>query len=68
MMRPMRSTPTDKVSTDNVRVNEVAQETTFQSVKGGREGTEERVLSLRAEPMRCKVHCRNVPNEMFVDR
>merc|ERR1712136_512705 len=32
---------------DNMRVNEAAQEIIFRSVKGGVEGTEERVLALR---------------------
>ena len=66
MMSSMRLIPTNKVSTDNIRVNEAAQEITFRSVKGGVEGTEERVLSLRNEPQRCEMNCREVSTEMRV--
>merc|ERR1712065_37752 len=64
MVRSMRLIPTNKVSTDNIRVNEAAQEIIFRSVKGGAEGTEERVLSLRTEPLRCEIHCREVSTEV----
>jgi hypothetical protein len=67
MVRSMRLIPTNKVSTDNIRVNEAAQEITFRSVKGEVEGTEERVLSLRTEPLRCEIHCREVSTEMRVN-
>ena len=52
---------------DNIRVNEGAQEITFRSVKGGVEGTKERVLSLRTVPLGCEIHCRKMSNEMRVN-
>merc|ERR1712064_240072 len=67
MVRSMRLIPTNKVSTDNIRVNEAAQEIIFRSVKGGVEGTEERVLALRTEPLRCEIHCREVSTEVRVN-
>merc|ERR1719328_428667 len=67
MVRSMRMIPTNKVSTENIRVNEAAQEIIFRSVKGGAEGTEERVLSLRTEPLRCEIHCREVSTEVRVN-
>ena len=60
MMRSMRLILTNKVLTDNIWVNEVAQEIIFRSVKGGVEDIEERVLALRTEPLRCQIHCREV--------
>ena len=44
----------------NIRVNEAAQEITLRSVKGDVEGIKERILSLRAEPLRCEIHRRKV--------
>ena len=63
----MRFIPTNKVSTDNIGVNEAAQEIMFRSVKGGAEGTEERVLAWRTEPLRCETHCREVSTEVRVN-
>merc|ERR1712065_30987 len=63
---PMTSSR-DKLSKDNIRVNEAAQEIIFRSVKGGVEGTEERVLALRTEPLRCEIHCREVSTEVRVN-
>ena len=37
------------------RVNEAAQEITFSSATGGVEGTQERILSLGTEPLRCEM-------------
>jgi len=64
MVRSMRMIPTNKVSTENIRVNEAAQEIIYRSVEGGVESTDDLVLSLRTEPLRCEIHCRNVATQI----
>ena len=63
----MRLISTNKVSTDKIRVHEAAQETTFRSVMGGVEGIQELILSVHAEPPRCEIHRREVPNGMRIN-
>jgi len=64
MVRSMRMIPTNKVSTENIRVNEAAQEILYRSVEGGVESNDDLVLSLRTEPLRCEIHCRNVATQI----
>merc|ERR1712012_1109683 len=66
MVRSMRMIATNKFSTDNIRINEAAQEIIYRSVERGVESTDERVLSLRTEPLRCEIHCRNVATQIRV--
>ena len=67
MVRSMRLIPTNKVSTDNIRVNEAAQEIMFRSVKGGAEGTEERSWrgalnrnAVRFTVVKCPPRCESI--------
>jgi hypothetical protein len=66
MVRSMRLISTNTFSTDNIYINEAAQEIIFRAVQGGVEGTDERVLSLRTEPLRCEIHCRNAATQIRV--
>ena len=43
-------------TTLGIPANEAAQEIIFRSVTAGVEGSEERILTLRAEPLRCEIH------------
>ena len=56
--------PVNKVLTDNIRINEEAQEITFRSVKGGMKGTEERAClcalkrdATRLSAVKCPLRC-----------
>jgi len=66
VVRSMRMIHTNKFSTDNIHINEAAQEIIYRSVEGGVESTDERVLSLRTQPLRCEIHCRNVATQIRV--
>ena len=48
------------LTTLGIRVNEAAQEIIFRSVTAGVEGSEELILTLRTEPLRCEIHRREV--------
>ena len=39
----------------------------FSAVKGGAHGTAERILSLRTEPLRCEIHCREASTVVRVN-
>merc|ERR1719203_2684437 len=69
MQRTMRllQKPGSPTVTDNIRVNESAQEITYRPVVNGKESDEERVFALRTDPLRLEMFCRNSRNEMRLD-
>jgi hypothetical protein len=64
VFRSMRAIPTNRVLTENIRVNEGAREIVFRSVDNGAEHDHERVFALRSEPLRFELHKRCSKNEM----
>merc|ERR1719464_1827441 len=53
--------------TDNIRVIESAQEITYRPVVNNVESEEERVFTLRMDPPRLEMFCRNSKDEMRLD-
>ena len=53
--------------TDNIRVNETAQEIAYRPVINNIEGNEKRNFALRTDPLRFKLYCRNSKDEMRLD-
>merc|ERR1711945_23840 len=66
MQRTMRllEKPGSPTVTDNIRVIESAQEITYRPVVNNVESEEERVFTLRTEPLRFEMFCRQSKNEM----
>merc|ERR1719464_171420 len=56
--------PGSPTVTDNIRVNESAQEIAYRPVVNNIEGTEERIFALRTDPLRFEMYCRNSKDEM----
>merc|ERR1712241_803381 len=69
MQRTMRlaDKPGTPFVTDNIRVNESAQEIAYRPVVNNTEGVEERIFALRTDPLRFEMYCRNSKGEMRVD-
>merc|ERR1719276_602741 len=66
MQRTMRllGKPGSPTVTDNIRVNESAQEIAYRPVVNNIEGIEERIFALRTDPLRFEMYCRNSKDEM----
>merc|ERR1719464_1314399 len=60
MQRTMRlaGKPGSPFVTDNIRVNESAQEIAYRPVLDNTEGVEERIFALRTDPLRFEMYCR----------
>jgi len=69
MQRTMRlaGKPGSPFVTDNIRVNEQAQEIAYRPVVNNIEGEEERIFALRTDPLRFEMYCRNSKDEMRLD-
>merc|ERR1711988_641785 len=69
MQRTMRllGKPGSPTMTDNIRVIESAQEITYRPVVDNVESEEERVFTLRADPLRMEMFCRHSKDEMRLD-
>jgi len=66
VLRSMRRISDNRVLVEHIRLNEGAQEILLRRVKKGVESSDECVLALRTEPLRCEFHCRNAKNQMKV--
>jgi len=64
VFRSMRKISENRVVVEHIRLNEGAQEILIKNVKNGSESSDERVLALRTEPLRCEFHCRNAKDQM----
>jgi len=69
MQRTMRllGKPGSPTVTDNIRVIESAQEITYRPVVNNVESEEERVFTLRTDPLRLEMFCRHSRDEMRLD-
>merc|ERR1712154_749787 len=69
MQRTMRlaGKPGSPTVTDNIRVNESAQEIAYRPVVNNIESEEERVFAFRMAPPRLEMFCRNSKDEMRLD-
>merc|ERR1719512_79647 len=69
MQRTMRllGKPGSPTATDNIRVIESAQEITYRPVVNNVESEEERVFTLRTDPLRLEMFCRHSRDEMRLD-
>ena len=66
MVRSLRLIPTNTV--DRQHSSERSSTGNYFPIReGGAEGTEERVLALRTEPLCCEIHCREVSIEVRVN-
>merc|ERR1712241_270083 len=59
--------PGSPTVTDNIRVIESAQEITYRPVINNEESEEERVFTLRTDPLRLEMFCRKSGDEMRID-
>merc|ERR1739844_102169 len=53
--------------TDNIRVNESAQEIAYRPVSSNTEGVEERIFALRTDPLRFEMYSRSSKDQMRMD-
>merc|ERR1712242_321532 len=69
MQRTMRllEKPGSPTVTDNIRVMESAQEITYRPVVNNVESEEERVFTLRTDPLRLEMFCHHSRDEMRLD-
>merc|ERR1712241_923933 len=69
MQRTMRllGKPGSPTVTDNIRVIESAKEITYRPVVNNVESEEERVFTMRADPLRMEMFCRHSKDEMRLD-
>merc|ERR1712045_314534 len=69
MQRTMRllEKPGSPTVTDNIRVIESAKEITYRPVVNNVESEEERVFTMRADPLRMEMFCRHSKDEMRLD-
>merc|ERR1719511_337675 len=69
LQRTMRlaAKPGSPIVTDNIRVNESAQEIAYRPVINNVESEEERVFALRTDPLRLEMFKRNSKDEMRLD-
>jgi len=64
VIRSRRLLANNKVITEQIKINERAQEITFRTIKNGAVSCVEGVLALRSEPLRLELHSRCAKSEM----